>query len=273
VTFSINQTFHSAVVENLYRAVAETDYDFVLSATTSTRPQAQAIENLLRDRCETIILISPEIDQAQLEDLTTRASVITLGSDLHAANADSVHSDDRQGITDAVNHLVNLGHHSITYIDGGTSAMSEVRRTAYVDAMEAHGLHEQIRIRTGSPTEESGAEIATLILDEEPLPTAILAHNDMIAFGLLLTLRSRGIAVPGDVSIVGYDDTRIAHLSTVQLTSVSQDTSRLAQTAVRRAITRAEDPGTPPGEDFVTPAQLVVRATCGPPRTRRPRQP
>jgi DNA-binding LacI/PurR family transcriptional regulator len=266
VTFSVNQAFHSDVVENLYRAVAETDYDFVLSATTSTRPETQAIENLLRDRCETLILISPEIDQAQLENLTTHASVVTIGSDLRAANADSVHSDDRQGVTDAVNHLVGIGHRSITYIDGGAAVMSAVRREAYVDAMEAHGLHEQIHIRTGWPTEESGAEIATLILDEGTLPTAILTHNDMIAFGLLLTLRSRGISVPDDVSIVGYDDTRIAHLSTVQLTSVSQDASKLAQTAVRRAITRAEDPRTPSGEDFVTPAHLIVRETSGPPR-------
>lgn len=78
VTFSVDRTFHANVIENLYHAADQTGYDFVLSATTPTRPEAKAIENLLRDRCETLILISPEIDEAQLEDLSTRASVVTM---------------------------------------------------------------------------------------------------------------------------------------------------------------------------------------------------
>jgi DNA-binding LacI/PurR family transcriptional regulator len=243
----------------------------VLSATTRTRPETQAIENLLRDRCETLILVSPEIDATQLEELSMRASVVTICSDLRAPNVDVVQSDDRQGITDAVDHLVDLGHRSITYIDGGGSVMSGIRRKAYVDAMKSHDLHEQVHVRTGRPTEESGIEIATQILDEGTLPTAIVAHNDMIAFGLLLTLRSRGISVPDDVSIIGYDNTRMAQLTTVQLTSVSQDAGMLARTAVERAVARAEDPTAPSGKDFTTTAHLIVRETSGPPRAQRRR--
>lgn len=270
VTFSVNQTFHADVIENLYHAADQIGCDLLLSATTPARSESQAIDNLLRDRCETLILISPELDESQLEDLSRRASVVTVGSDLRAEGVDSLRSDDRQGVTDAVDHLIALGHRWVTYIDGGITAMSATRREAYVEAMTAHGLGEQSRVLTGSPTEESGVEVATRILDEgKTLPTAILAHNDMIAFGLLLTLRSRGIAVPDDISVIGYDNTRMAALTTVQLTSVSQDAARLARTAAERAIARAENPA--PTKEIVTPARLVIRETSGPPRPQRRR--
>jgi DNA-binding LacI/PurR family transcriptional regulator len=269
VTFSVNQTFHADMIENLYHAADAAGYDLVLSAMTPTRSESQAIDNLLRDRAETLILISPEITESQLEDLSTRASVVTVGTDLRVEGVDSVGSDDHQGITDAVDHLVALGHRSIAYIDGGTTAMSSTRRNSYRDAMKAHRLGRHLRVFTGNPTEESGVGIATRILDERrELPTAVLAHNDMIALGLLLTLRSRGIAVPGDISVIGYDNTRMAALTTVQLTSVSQDAARLAQTAVERAITRAENPVS--AKEIVTPAHLVVRETSGPPRPHSP---
>jgi DNA-binding LacI/PurR family transcriptional regulator len=267
VTFSVDQTFQAELIENLYRAADASEYALVLSATTRARPESRAIDDLLRDRCETLILVSPETGRPQLAALSARASVVTIGSDLRVDGVDSVHSDDRQGVTDAVDHLVAFGHRSIAYVDGGTAAMSRTRRDAYVDAMKGHRLGRQTRVFTGNPTEESGAGIANRILDERrSLPTAILAHNDMIAFGLLLTLRARGIAVPGDVSVVGYDDTRTAALTTVQLTSVGQDAARLAQTAMDRAITRTE--GGVAAEEIVTPARLVPRQTSAPPRPR-----
>ncbi|GGJ01851.1 LacI family transcriptional regulator [Saccharopolyspora subtropica] len=265
VTFAVNQTFQAEVIDNLYRAADRCGYDLLLSATTPTRSASEAVDDLLRDRCETLILISPALDESQLADLSTRASVVTIGSELRVGAVDSVHSDDRQGVTDVVDHLVGLGHRHITYVDGGTTAMAAVRRAAYLEAMRTRGLGEHARVLSGDSTEESGIAAATRILDSgEPLPTAICTHNDMMAFGLLHTLRSRGIAVPDDISVVGFDNTRMAALATVQLTSVSQDAAQLARTAVERAIRRAENPA--PGEEIVTPARLVIRETSGPPR-------
>jgi DNA-binding LacI/PurR family transcriptional regulator len=129
-------------------------------------------------------------------------------------------------------------------------------------------MDRQIQVIGGRPTEESGVEIATRMLDgRKPLPAAILAHNDMIAIGVLLTLRARGVVVPDDVSVIGYDDTKMAALATIQLTSVSQDAARLAETAVERAIMRAENPAG--AEEIVTPAHLVVRETSGQPSLSR----
>ncbi|MER6987745.1 LacI family DNA-binding transcriptional regulator [Saccharopolyspora hirsuta] len=263
VTFSVDQTFHAEVIEHLYRAADARGYGLVLSATTSSRSEPEAIDNLLRDRCETLILISPELRDEQLADLAARASLVTIGSDLRVTGVDSLRSHDHQGIADAVAHLVELGHRDITYIDGGAMVMSSTRRAAYLDAMAGHGLDARTRVIAGRPTEESGVEIATAMLDgREPMPTAILAHNDMIAIGVLLTLRAGGVAVPGDVSVIGYDDTRMAALASIQLTSVSQDAAHLATAAVDRAILRAEGPVA--AAEVVTPARLVIRGTTAP---------
>jgi DNA-binding LacI/PurR family transcriptional regulator len=264
VTFSVDSTFHMALVDHLYRAAAPTGYDLVLSATTSTRPDPAAVQSLLRERCSTLVLISPAIDAEQLSELAERTPVITVASDLNAVGVDSVRSDDRRGIAEAVGHLAGLGHRSITYVDGGTAVMSAIRRDGYLTAMAEQGLAAHARVLAAHPTEEAGVQAAQQLLDRGDLPTAVLTHNDQIAFGLLLTLRQQGITVPGQVSVVGFDDTRLATLPMIRLTSVSQDARRLAHTAVDRAIARVEEPSRP-AEEFVAAPTLVVRDTAGPP--------
>jgi DNA-binding LacI/PurR family transcriptional regulator len=264
VTFSVDSTFHMALVDELYQAAAPTGYDLVLSATTGSRPDPAAVQSLLRERCSSLVLISPAIDAEQLRELAERTPVITIGSDLDAAGVDSARSDDRRGIADAVEHLAGLGHRSITYVDGGTAVMSDIRRDGYLDAMAAHGLAAHARVLPAHPTEEAGVQAARRLLDRGELPTAVLTHNDQIALGLLLTLRQRGIAVPGRVSVVGFDDTRLATLSTIRLTSVNQDARQLARAAIGRAIARVEEPSRP-AEAFVSAPTLIVRDTSGPP--------
>ncbi|WP_219412480.1 LacI family DNA-binding transcriptional regulator [Pseudonocardia nigra] len=265
VTFTVSQTFHAEVVEHLYRAVADSGYDLVLSATTRTRTELQAVESLLQDRCAALVLVSPEIGNRDLAALSRRVPAVTVGSELHAESVDSVRADDRRGIAAAVEHLVAAGHRDIHYVDGGRAVLSRTRREGYRAAMSAHGLADRARVLEGHADEESGVAAATEVLAGPSLPTAVLAYNDRTAFGVLLTLRMRGVDVPGQISVVGYDDTRLASLANVELTSVSQDPAALAAAAVRCAIARAEGQEGSAGE-FVTPARLVVRKTSGPPR-------
>ncbi|WP_338051331.1 LacI family DNA-binding transcriptional regulator [Pseudonocardia acidicola] len=265
VTFTVSQAFHAEVVEHLYRAVADTGYDLVLSATTRTRTELQAVESLLQERCAALVLVSPDIGNHDLAALSRRVPAVTVGSELHAESVDSVRADDRRGVGAAVEHLVAAGHRDIHYVDGGRAVMSRTRREGYLDAMSAHGLADRARVLGGHADEESGVAAAMELLAAARPPTAVLTHNDMTAFGLLLTLRVRGVDVPGEISVVGYDDTRLASLRNVELTSVSQDPAALAATAVRRAVARCEGQEVPAGE-FVTPPRLVVRTSSGPPR-------
>ena len=95
-------------------------------------------------------------------------------------------------------------------------------------------------------------------------PTGVLAANDQCALGLIRTLVQAGVEVPRDVSVVGYDDSHISHLTYLDLTTIRQDADRMAEHAVRLVVGRLENAALPPNEIVLDP-KLVVRGTTGPP--------
>ena len=119
----------------------------------------------------------------------------------------------------------------------------------------------------GEYSEEAGMAAARHLLTEDRLPTAVLAGNDRCAVGLMHAFATAGLDVPKDISIVGYDDSHLSHLSYIDLTTVRQDANRLAEQAVRQAVDRLEDETLEPRETVLDP-KLVVRGTTGPPAAR-----
>ncbi len=118
----------------------------------------------------------------------------------------------------------------------------------------------------GGPTEDDGAHAARALLGLPATrrPTAVTVFNDRCATGVLDVLRSAGVAVPGEVSVVGFDDSRLARLSHVDLTTIAQDATTLAELAVARAVGRVD--GTAAGErEQVVAPRLVVRGTTAAP--------
>jgi DNA-binding LacI/PurR family transcriptional regulator len=118
----------------------------------------------------------------------------------------------------------------------------------------------------GDYTEESGATAARHIVNDEQLPTAIFAANDRCARGLLDTLIRARVDVRGDISVVGYDDSEVARLSFINLTTVRQDAALMAEHAVQAVIERL-DHGRTEAKDIVLDPSLVVRETTRPPRS------
>ena len=117
----------------------------------------------------------------------------------------------------------------------------------------------------GGLTEDDGAAAARALLDAGGRPTAVTVFNDRCATGVLDVLRRAGLAVPGDISVVGYDDSRLARLSHVDLTTIAQDTEQITTLAVARAVDRLD--GNPVARrELVIPPRLVVRSTTAPPR-------
>ena len=166
-----------------------------------------------------------------------------------------------------MDHLVSLGHRDIVHIDGGHAPGAIERRAGYENAMRSHGLSRWIRILPGDYTELSGAAAARLLLADEKLPTAVIAGNDQCAAGLLDELRWVGIDVPGQISVVGYDDSRLARLAHIDLTTVRQDAEQLARLAVNAAIERIDDGRDPQHPRvFRLAPHLVIRGSTGPAR-------
>ncbi|MFE5889600.1 substrate-binding domain-containing protein [Streptomyces sp. NPDC056462] len=142
----------------------------------------------------------------------------------------------------------------IAHIDGGRAPGAADRRRGYRTAMDHHGLGDHIRVLPGGLTEEEGAAAAC------PRPTAVLAFNDRCATDVLDVFLRSGVTVPGDVSVVGFDDSHLDRLAHIDLTTVGQDIPRLAQLAVGRAVAGLEGDGTPVREQAIAP-RLIVRGT------------
>lgn len=174
---------------------------------------------------------------------------------------DVVRTDDALGARLAVEHLLALGHRRIAHVHGGRAPGAAERRAGYRAALRAAG-REPLLV-PGGPAEADGQRAAEEVLRAGG-PTAVLAFNDACAAGLLTAARGAGTAVPEELSIVGFDDTAVAALAGVSLTTVAQDSRELARAAVAHAVRRVEDRSAPE-EETVSSPHLVRRSTTGAP--------
>jgi DNA-binding LacI/PurR family transcriptional regulator len=264
VVYSVRHAFHAELVDGLYAAAERAGYELVLSGLTPSRDDTRALETILDFRCEALILLGPE---TPAPSLAGRLPVVAVGWRVRRPSVDVVRTADDQGLRQAVGHLVELGHREIIYIDGGPGPVSAARRRGYLSAMRRHGLGERGRIIPGGQTEESGATAARLLLGDASLPTAIIAYNDDSALGLFDAFIRAGVAIPDDVSVVGYDDSWLSRLSNINLTTVGQNAQQMASLAVDRAIARAEGHAVADREIVLAP-YLVVRGTSAAPAKR-----
>jgi DNA-binding LacI/PurR family transcriptional regulator len=262
VVFNVEQAFHADVVSGLYSAADDVGYELALSAVTPARSEQRATASLLTDRCEALILVGPQVPAARIAELASGLPVIVIARSVRNPAVDVVRNADAEGIHQAIDHLVALGHLRIAHIDGGRAPGTAERRSAYRAALQRHGLTD-MWVVAGGPTEDPGAEAARSLL-RFPRPTAVIAFNDRTAAGAMDTFRRAGLDVPGDVSVIGYDDSHLARQTHLNLTTVAQNVAQMAELAIRRAVDRVTGTPARPRELVVHP-HLVIRSTTGPP--------
>ena len=216
-------------------------------------------------RCEAAIVIGSGATPTQLAAIAEQVPVVNINRRARADGVDSVRTADATGVRQAVDHLVGLGHQVIAHVDGGAMPGADERRRGYRAAMRRHGLAGQIRILPGDYTEEAGARAARDLLAGGSLPTAIIAGTARRAHGVLGPFLRAGLRVPDDVSIVGYDDSGLAQLSFIDLTSVRQDPAEVAELALQ-AVAERLDQGRTAERDVVLQPTLIIRGSTGPVR-------
>ena len=293
VVFGVQHAFHGDLVDGLYAAADRVGYELALSAVTPGRDEERAVGSLLQDRCEALVLLGPQAPTAYLATLAARLPVVVVARAVRNRAVDVVRTDDAAGLEQAVDHLVELGHRHIAHVDGGRAPGAAERRRGYTEALHRHDLGRYALMLPGGLTEDDGAAAARALIelsDDPRAPTAVTVFNDRCATGVLDVLRSAGVAVPGGMSerseridrhsassrsadraqrgsamsVVGFDDSRLARLSHVDLTTIAQDAATMTELAVARAVARLD--GTAEGErEQVVPPRLVVRGTTAPP--------
>lgn len=265
VVADITNPFYPQLVHALQDELGARGYRTVLLTERTdgdllARLQGRSVDGLL---FTSATLASPVVDEAVAQGIP----VALLNRDADGVEADRVLSDNRAGGALAAEALLRLGHRRIALIAGepGTSTARD-REAGFRAALAAAGapLDERLR-RVGDYAHASGHRLALELLEGEPRPTAIFCANDVVAFGVLDAARRLGLAVPEQLSVIGYDDIEMASWELFSLTTIRQPLSEMARTAARLLVERVEgrdDP--PPPRRHVFPAELVERATAGP---------
>lgn len=263
VVFQPDQPFQAAIIDRIYAFSLKAGYSVVLSANTATHTQEAALESLVAYRCGSLIVMGAQLDTGRLNRIAQHIPVIVVAHVLDAERVECVTSDDANGMSQAVDHLVALGHRRIYYCEAPEAGGNAERLRGYETAMIAHGLDSEARVVAGGSREEGGAEAAKTLLTE--LPTAVIAFNDACAAGVQDVFVRCGVRIPEDVSLLGFDDSDVAKISYRQLTSIHQDIDALAGAATTRAIQRMQ--GIPADSRLeVIPTTLTTRSTTAAPR-------
>jgi DNA-binding LacI/PurR family transcriptional regulator len=262
----LRNPFFSDVVSGIQARAGELGFR-VLFNTGERQPalEESAIEGLLELRVDGLILAAPRAEDRVITRAGSWAPIVVLNRNSPDDSCDSVSNDNIAGAGLAVEHCADLGHRRIALIEGGAGIAARTRFEGYLRAMRRLGLADHILTAQGAHNEEGGRRGIQELLRAKPFPTAIFASNDLCAIGAMDALEEAGLRIPEDVSLIGFDNTTLAALRHISLTSINQPGGDMGRSAVERLFERIAGERTTPQHDVVAPS-LVVRSTTGPPR-------
>jgi DNA-binding LacI/PurR family transcriptional regulator len=252
----LHNPFWAEVVEGLDATARAAGFELVLTTggRSPTRERA-ALASLSSFRPAGIALLGPVVPAQAITAAAGETPLVLVSRSSRLSTVDTVNDDGRTGSAMAVDHLVALGHKDIVHIDGGGGSQAAPRRTGYRLAMTRHGLTP--RVVRGEYTEAAGA--AAIRGLTTPF-TAVIAANDLNAVGVLSALADAGLRVPADVSVVGYDNTWLAALRHINLTTIDQPRHEMGRLAANALVTRVRDGRGEPVRHLLRPT-LVTRGT------------
>ncbi|PPS73339.1 MULTISPECIES: LacI family DNA-binding transcriptional regulator [Streptomyces] len=232
-------------------------------ARLNRRTGQDPADPLLDLRVDGLVVVGTLPDPAALGDVAGRIPVVMAGSREPAPpGVDVVAGDDERGARLVTEHLIGLGHRRIAHI-AGYGAVGGLRRRSFEATMRRHGLADRVVVEPSDMTEEGGYRATVRLLSRPDRPTAVFAVNDIAAIGALSAAGELGLRVPHDLSVAGYDNTSIARLRHVWLTTVDNTSHDVGRRAAHCLLERFEGVGGEGRIQLATPT-LEIRGTTAP---------
>jgi LacI family repressor for deo operon, udp, cdd, tsx, nupC, and nupG len=267
----ISNPFFSLIIQGIEGAAQRAGYTVLLGNTQhDERHEERYARMLKRKEADGLIFLGHRLPSAAAElvdAMAPRCAPVVHGCEYSPAlGVASVHIDNAAAAADAMEHLYQLGHRHIAVITGPLiSPLSRDRLQGATSRARVHGAEDQMIVRNGDFSLESGASIAGCLLDHGDRPTAIFCFNDEMAIGVIAVAKRHGLRVPEDLSVVGFDDIRFARHIDPPLTTISQPMREIGEGTVRLLLEILSGDEIKP-VSVTLPHQLTLRASTAPPR-------
>jgi len=267
----LGNPFFSAIFAGLQETLSAQGTDLLVTDSRSALRGGQSLLSHLREaRVDGLVCLDgglPQAARAELQAPDIASRVVFACEWLVEGGFPSVRSDNRAGMRLAVDHLVELGHRDIAYLAGPEgNVLDTERRAGVADAMAAHGLAlPAVQFGRNDFSLEAGRAAAEDFISLPARPTAVICASDQLAVGFASGLHARGLRVPDDVSLVGFDDIQTAEFVIPPLTTIRQDRMRLGAQAAGLLLRQIAGAACPTDKVITLPVSLQIRGSTCPP--------
>lgn len=258
----LTNPFFPDVVKGVQTRARESDFSVFLADTDEDSTTEAELVRALIKQVDGMVFCSPRTSDEELRTLAGETPLVLLNR--RVGRIPSVTTDNHDAIRHAVAHLQALGHRRVAFVAGPRNSWSNRERSRQLRAaVTAAGL-ELVELGSVAPQFSGGVAAADLVLAAKV--TAVIAYNDLVALGLLNRFAARGVAVPGQISVVGFDDIVFAEMVSPALTTLAQPKERSGRAGVDLLMQLLEDPDRAGVLRRELTSQLMVRDSTGPAR-------
>ena len=270
---SVGDPFFTEVMSGIREVAAEKGYSLLINETQFNTMTADEIGAMVVSRQADGIVLLASVSPFGTEVLSSKSNrrlPVVVGCEivsLESTGYPSVHIDNQAAAREMTDYLIDQGHKRIAFIHGqDASLLTKDREDGYRASMSAAGLNiEEGLITGGNLTIGDTIEATRRLLGHPKRPTAIFCANDEMAMGCLHAIKSAGLSVPGDVSVVGFDDIRYAEILDPPLTTVYQPAHQIGERVMYRLFREIEEGRSVNTEPEIVPHKLVIRDSVAPP--------
>lgn len=261
--------YYAPLIRGAQLAATEAGYELLLAdCRESATRERSALEHLV-PVVEGFVIGSSRMSDSALRNIAKQRPMVVLNRSL--PDLPSVVPDNPGGIRAAVDLLRDLGHDSVTYVAGPEASWADGMRFRVLrDYGPGAGLHVH-KVGPYLPTFEGGLTASRTLLQR--LPTAVVAYNDLLAIGIIHGLLREDVAVPDQVSVIGFDDLLMSRLVTPSLTTIAPPVRQLGATAVNNVVALINGARHRTDQALVMPVELKVRGSTGRRRSARRKTP